>query len=154
MTTSAFSGRCGGQPGWLCCCAAQLGAMAVAWVVVAAIAQAVGGPAGFGAASLAAGICLASGIAAFGLSGLVRGPSLALAAVVLGMLVRMGVPLGLGGILHWQSAALAEAGLLWYVAAFYVVTLVVDTSLSVARIRATLPCGASRSVPPPAARVS
>ncbi len=46
------------------------------------------------------------------------------------MAMRMGIPLGAGLLVHLQNGALAAAGLLYCLAAFYPVTLAVETALS------------------------
>jgi len=59
-----------------------------------------------------------------------RGPQRALAALVIGIFARMGVPLGFGLAIHLNNGPLAQAGLLYYLLAFYPVTLAIDPTLS------------------------
>ena len=143
-----------GQLRFLSRCAIYLATMLLTWLSVAILAQAFAGADGVWAASVAAGICLASGILAIGLTALLRGPSLALYAMLVGMLVRMALPLLVGGALQLQGGALAEAGLLLYLTAFYLVTLTMDTVLMVAQIRVTQPCVSPRSSSPATVKAS
>jgi hypothetical protein len=65
------------------------------------------------------------------LGGLMRGEKNAVNGVLLGMLFRMGVPLGGGFALHQLSKGLAEAGVFGMILAYYFVTLFAETLLAV-----------------------
>jgi hypothetical protein len=105
------------------------------WAVTASIAFRLSGEWGFWAATVAAGLCLASAEAALLILALLQGPNLALYGVLIGMLVRMGVPLIAGGVIYLVNQPLASAGLLYYVLIFYLATLVVETVLILSQIQ-------------------
>jgi hypothetical protein len=101
-----------------------------AWGLAAPVAVHLGGLTGLAAATIAAGLCLAGAAAALAIAGSLQGPSGVLAALWLGMLLRMGVPFGAGLAIHLHGGPLAQAGLLWYLLVFYPITLIVGTVLS------------------------
>jgi hypothetical protein len=108
-----------------------LGAVMLAAYILAVPAVVhLGGSMGLLAAALAAGLCLAGAVAALVIGDRLRGPSGALAALWLGIILRMGVPLMGGTMIHLHGGPLAQAGLLWYLLVFYPITLVVGTILS------------------------
>ena len=63
-------------------------------------------------------------------SRLVRGPQNALAITVLGMLLRMGLPLVAIVVVTVQGGALADSGFVICVLAYYAIALVLETWLS------------------------
>ena len=87
--------------------------------------------AGATSAAVALVTCLVSGLLALGLVRLFRGPNGVVPQVLLGMLPRMGIPLAVCMLVHLQGGAVADAGFVYYVLAFYFVTLVVETVLQV-----------------------
>ena len=110
---------------------------AILGVVVIGLAAAVApvaglwhGPAGLGAVAVAAGVCLLGALTALAIAHVLRAPRHALWGVLLGMAVRMGVPLACGLVFHLRGGALVDAGLLYYLLMFYPVTLGVETVLS------------------------
>lgn len=80
--------------------------------------------------------CFVGAMLALILSHVFRGPRHALAALLLGMMARMGIPLGLGSSIHLHGGPLAEAGLLYYLIAFYLAILAVETVLSLPETQA------------------
>ncbi len=86
---------------------------------------------GVQAAGVAAAICWVGAIIALLLGGLMRGTDNAVNGVLLGMLFRMGVPLGGGFALHQLCKGLAEAGVFGMILAYYFVTLFAETLLAV-----------------------
>ena len=60
-----------------------------------------------------------------------RGTGQAVNGVLLGMLFRMGIPLGCGFALHQLSEGLAKAGVFGIILAYYFVTLFAETLLAV-----------------------
>jgi len=87
---------------------------------------------GLMAAGLAAGICWAGAMIALVLVTVFRGsPNQMVSATLLGMLFRMGLPLGAGLLLTQAGGPLADAGLFGMILVFYLVGLVVETVLSV-----------------------
>jgi hypothetical protein len=63
-------------------------------------------------------------------SRLVRGPQNALAVTVLGMLLRMGLPLVAVVVVTLQGGPLADSGFVICVLAYYAIALVLETWLS------------------------
>lgn len=86
---------------------------------------------GIQAAGVAAAICWIGAIIALLLGGLMRGTENAVNGVLLGMLFRMGVPLGGGFALHELHEGLAKAGVFGMILAYYFVTLFAETLLAV-----------------------
>jgi len=86
---------------------------------------------GIQAAGVAAAICWIGAMIALLLGGLMRGTENAVNGVLLGMLFRMGVPLGSGFALHQLSEGLAKAGVFGMILAYYFVTLLAETLLAV-----------------------
>jgi hypothetical protein len=113
-----------------------LGLVVVAvYALVAPLAGAWGGRAALAAAAAAAGFCLAGAALALIVSHLLRGPKYALYGLLLGMALRMGIPLGLALACHALGGTLAEAGLFHYLLVFYPITLGVETALSLPSTR-------------------
>jgi hypothetical protein len=100
------------------------------YALAAPVAICLSGFIALAAAALAAGLCLTGAAAALLVADRLRGPGGALAALWLGMALRMGVPFGAGVTIHLHGGPLAQAGLLWYLLVFYPITLVVGTVLS------------------------
>ncbi len=85
------------------------------------------------AGAAAAGVCLVAGWMALGLSEPLRRPQLMLALVMVGMMIRMGIPLAAALTVFFLGGPLADAGFLYYLVVFYLIALAVETVL-------TLPC--------------
>lgn len=105
-------------------------AVIVEYAITAPLSVRIGGATALTAAAMAAGLCLAGAAAALVITDRLRGPNTALAALCIGMTLRMGLPLVAGAIIHCHGGPLAHAGLLWYLLVFYPTTLVVGTILS------------------------
>ena len=105
-------------------------AVLAAYVLAAPMIVHLGGLDGLTAAGLAGGLCLAGAAGALAMGNMLRGPGGVLAALWLGMLLRMGVPFGIGMTVHLQGGRLAQAGLVWYLLLYYPITLAVGTVLS------------------------
>ena len=82
------------------------------------------------AAAVAGIVCWFGGIAALVLTTSVRSPEGAVSGTLLGMLFRMGFPLAAGVMLDRSGGALAAAGVLGMILLYYLLTLVVETLLS------------------------
>ena len=67
---------------------------------------------------------------ALGLTEPLRGPQQVLALVLVGMMVRMGIPLAAALTVCFCGGPLANAGFLYYLVVFYPVTLTAETFLS------------------------
>lgn len=104
-------------------------AVAAGWAPIAWYANRMYGSAGILSATVAAVVCLAGALAALVLSALVQGPQAAMLRLALGMAFRMGVPL-MGGVLLSQSPRLASGGVFGMMVVFYLITLAVETPLS------------------------
>ncbi len=89
------------------------------------------GWAGVLSASVAGATCLAGGLLAWVLVGMLNGPSNMVPRVLLGMFPRMGLPLAACMLVYLQNGRLAAAGFVYYILAFYFVILVVETVLQV-----------------------
>jgi hypothetical protein len=105
-------------------------AVLLVFVVVGPFAVLFGGLVGLIASIVAAAVCLAGAMLALVIHGFLTGPESALAALVLGMATRMGLPLASGLAIHLHGGPLAEAGFLYYLVVFYPITLAVETLLS------------------------
>ncbi len=98
------------------------------YVPTALVAYGIGGPPGVLAATAAAGLCLLGVIVPLAMPARMIGAA-PVYEVILGMLVRMGIPLGGGLALHLSATALASAGVLYYLLVFYPVLLATHTWL-------------------------
>lgn len=108
---------------------AFLGAtMLVAMGIVLPLGWVVAGTrAGLLAGATAGGVCLLAAWIALAVSELLRGPKHVVSLVLVGMLIRMGIPLAVALILCFSGGPLADAGFLYYLIVFYPVTLTVET---------------------------
>jgi hypothetical protein len=111
--------------------------MLVAYALAAPVAWFGGGTDSLFAAAVALAVCLGGGLAALVACELLRGPHQVLSRLVLGMLLRMGVPLGIFLIIHQQGGLLVEAGIVYYLVPFYLVMLGVETLMAARQIPAT-----------------
>ncbi len=84
---------------------------------------------GFFAGAAAAGVCLAAAVTALGLSQSLRRPRQVLAFVLVGMTIRMGIPLMAALAVFFLGGPLADAGFLYYLVVFYPVMLTAETFL-------------------------
>ena len=85
--------------------------------------------AGAWAAAAAWATCFISGLLAYWLAQRFNDPQKVLYQVLSGTLVRMSIPLAACLGVHLYGGTLAEAGFVYYILAFYFVTLAVDTAL-------------------------
>ena len=100
------------------------------YLVVAPVAASLSGGAGLAAAAAAAGLCLLGAGSALVVTRPFRGPNYALFNLLIGMPLRMGLPLAVGLVLQWRGGLLAGAGVLYYLLVFYPIALGVETVLS------------------------
>ena len=112
-----------------------VGALALTFAAVGPISYYTDGEIGLAAASLAAVGCLLGGLAALAGSWLWRGTDAALINLLVGMMFRTGVPLGLALAVFYSGRPLVDAGFARCLLVFYLVTLVVETLVSVAELR-------------------
>ena len=112
-------------------------AVAIALAIAGALAFRLHEGAGVAAAGVAAGVCLLGSIAALTVSQFLQGPEAALRRVLASMALRMFVPLAFCLVVAALGGPLAEAGCVYYVLVFYLVTLAVDTVLALPHDAAT-----------------
>jgi hypothetical protein len=105
--------------------------MVVAYGAVGPLAWYCSGSAGAVAAAVALLFCLLGGLVALVLSDVFRGPQMVLQRVLLGTLLRMGIPLGMTLMVYVRGGPLVEAGFAYYVVVFYLVMLAVETVMLV-----------------------
>lgn len=111
-----------------------LGAVMLAAYAAAAVFWA--GDAGAAvAATLAAVVCWVSATTALWMSHALRDPSYGLAAVLLPMAVRTGLPLMLALLIRAAGRGLVEAGFVYYLIGFYLLAWAVETLLSLAGLK-------------------
>ena len=85
---------------------------------------------GLAAAAIAAGVCWLSGSLALVAAFVGQRLNAGIQGVLVGMIFRMGLPLGAGMVLERNSPPLAAAGVFHMILALYLVALVVETLLS------------------------
>jgi hypothetical protein len=107
-----------------------IAAVLVAYVFAAPVAWLISGPFGSLASGVAAGLCLVAALAALVVNFFFRSPALALHNMLSGMILRMGIPLALGMVLHSKVELLATHGMLYYMIGFYFVSLAVEIALT------------------------
>jgi hypothetical protein len=112
-----------------------LGSLLVSAAVVVPCAYAAEQHWGVLSAVVAMATCLGGGFLALWLVQLCQGPGSVMPQVLLGMFARMGIPLLVCIIVYLQGGRLAEAGFVYYLLAFYFVTLIVETVLLVGNAR-------------------
>jgi hypothetical protein len=121
-------------------------AVVLLWGLVSPVAWHFGGPRGLAAAAVAAGCCLLGAGMALVASDLLSEITHVLYGLLLGMFFRMGVPMGFALAIHFQRGELADAGVLYYLAVFYPMTLAVETLLSLpSSAQAATPGGTTRN---------
>lgn len=109
-------------------------ALLLAWAVSSAIGYSRYGTAGVAAASIAAGVCLVSAAGALCVTAVLSGAQ-AVAGLLLGILLRTGVPLIAGMLISVSSRTLFEAGIFGFILVHYFVALAVETPLAVRVVR-------------------
>ena len=111
-------------------CAALTAVTLVAALIVGWVGFAGHGVSGLWAAAVAAGVCWFGAMSALLLTAIASNPKQAVGRHLLGMGFRMGIPLVVGFLLHRQGGALSKAGVFGMILAFYLLTLIVETWLS------------------------
>ena len=117
-------------------CAALLSVVAAALLLVGLVAWWRGGPDALTAAALSAMACGLCTAAALACAAIFRSPDMALLQMLAGMFLRMGVPLVLVLVVNHFGGRLADAGMVYYLLTFYLITLAAEIPLSL-----TLPQG-------------
>ncbi len=107
--------------------------LAASYLLLAPFVYRLQGADGLSAAAVAAVVCLVSALAGLLVSQCFSGPDHALAGVLVGMGFRMTLPLTVCVVAQLQGGALAQAGFVFYIIAFYLVSLAIDTWLATGR---------------------
>jgi hypothetical protein len=106
----------------------------VAYPMAAAVASAAGFSSAWASAALAASVCWLGAVLALVLSWSLRGPHGALYAMLLGFMLRMGLPLAAIIVAVRLSPGFRETGFVGLVFGFYLLTLVAETLLALAQV--------------------
>ena len=93
--------------------------------------------AGVTVVTIAAILCWFGSILGILPSLLIRNPDKRVNAILLGMLIRMSIPIGGGLMLETSIDELAEARLLMFTLIYYIIALVVDTALALKIVQAS-----------------
>ena len=93
--------------------------------------------AGITVVAIAAILCWFGSILGILPSLLIRNPDKGINAVLLGMLIRMSIPIGGGLVLETSIDKLADTRLLMFTLIYYIIALVVDTALALKIVQAT-----------------
>ena len=133
---AAATGSLVAQAMWL------LGSVVGLYLLLAPLAYMLNGSEGLVAAAVAAGICVFGSFGALVAMQVLKGPAMFVGGVVLGMFLRMAVPLVFCLIVYLQPSLLTRAGMVFYVLAFYMVTLLVDAILTALRVSDAMDSGA------------
>jgi len=113
-------------------CAALTLSVVIAWLIDATVASRIAGHSVWGVSALAAGICWFGAMLSLVLLHVLRLRGSPVAGVLVGMLIRMAIPLFFAIVAATQDGSSAEAGLLGQLVVFYLVTLAIETCLSLA----------------------
>lgn len=124
-----------GQLGLVAQAGALCAVVAVLWAAVSPLAYSLSGVAGLWAAAVGAGATLLGGLIALLLASLCRGPAAPMYGMLVGMMARMVVPMAIGVAVQLKVEWLADAGMIFYLLVFYMATLALETTISLARIR-------------------
>lgn len=111
-----------------------LGIVGLLYLILAPLAYYLNGREGLLAAAVAAGICLFGSLGALAAMQPLKGPAMMFSGVVIGMFLRMAVPLIFCLIVYLQPSLLTRAGMVFYVIAFYMVTLTADAAITALRV--------------------
>ncbi len=90
---------------------------------------------GVTSAAVGAGVAWFGATIALVLAGVMHGPQNGAQGVLLGMLFRMGIPMGAAILFTSSGGPLAEASVFEMILFFYLVTLVIETPMSVHLVR-------------------
>lgn len=124
-----------GRFGSLFACALLVAVMLIGFAVIGGLAFARKGIVGVAASGVAALTCTITGIIALLLAVGLRGSRYAVYGLLVGMLLRFGVPLGVATVFEAAHGPLAAAGLFGYMVVFFLLALVTETALAVHLIR-------------------
>jgi hypothetical protein len=111
------------------------GALLAAYPVVAVVAARNAGPAAWEAAAIAAALCWFGAAQSLWVAVVFKGPQKAVAALLLGMLFRMGVPIVAAVLLTHRFPSLLQSGFLGSLLCFYLLALVAETLLALSLVQ-------------------
>lgn len=123
--------------------AALSAAVVIAWLVDATATTHLAGVSAWGVSALAAGVCWFGAMLSLSLLHLLRLRGSPMAGALLGMLVRMTIPLAIGGMAAMRGGSLAEAGLFGQLVIFYLFTLAIETCLAITLMKSTPPAASN-----------
>jgi hypothetical protein len=109
--------------------------MTTGYLAVGSVASLLHAPDPWTTAAVAAAICWAPGLLALAISALFPGPEMALFNMLVGMFVRMFVPLGVCLMIYARRGVLVDAGLVFYVLIFYMISLAIETGFLVRQLQ-------------------
>lgn len=121
--------------GWAC--AVLSIAVAAAWLVDATVTSHLGGRSFWGVSAAAALVCWSGAMFSLVLLHLLRHRGSPITGLLVGMLIRMAIPLAVATMAAWGDAGPAEAGLLGQLVGFYLFTLTIETCLSLALVKSS-----------------
>lgn len=107
-----------------------VGALLLVGIASTPIAYRADGADGLLAAGVAAAIVLLAGIGALAVNELCRSPEMVIPRVLGGMMLRMGVPLTAAMAIYYRGGPIIDAGFIYYLLVFYLVMLVVETTIT------------------------
>jgi len=134
---------------WSACAVLTMFTLAGFGAVTIALPQ-LGGRATWQATAVAAGVCWFAALLSLIVSHRIRLKGAAVTALLAGMLLRMAIPLGLAIAMVNQAATIVDSGLLGQIAIFYVLTLAIETWLSLVLIKTATKSVAPRATANPA----
>ena len=133
-----------GQWGWL----ARTGTLLILFGLFLALAAPIAvwqfGTAGLWAAAVATAVCLVAGWLAMAVTAVLAPPEKPAAHVLVGMSIRMSLPLLACLLVTQQSAWLTAAGFAWFLVAAFCLGLAFETAVSVGQLQSAPPSSASR----------
>jgi hypothetical protein len=119
------------QLGLLSACVILSLLVVIAFPVVGYFAYVKFSVAGVKSAGIASGVCWLAATAALLVTGFVKQSPSGVAGILVACALRFGLPLTAGIVLQSAGGALAESGFLSWIVVFYLITLAVETTLSV-----------------------
>lgn len=112
------------------------GALILFYALIAPLAWWLHGGLGFVAASLATAVCLAACWLALVLTELMADAAQPAVALLVGMMIRMSVPLMTCLLVTLRKPQLNEAGFAWYLIGAFLIGLMLETVLAVGQLKA------------------
>ncbi len=103
--------------------------MAALAAVVAPIGYWFSGGVGLACVGTANGLCVVVGVLALMIQTRITAPHLALAHVLVGFFLRMGIPLAVCMVVYLRKSPLADAGFVFYLLVFYMAALAAGTGV-------------------------